>query len=109
MDGAAALPTRVRGIILFASMADPRHEEADFKLRLAVGYYPLKDCGPCGASDSCCHPFSGCCGCLPRGIMKSLTGLVAKSGGVAAEAKFKKGIGAEGVKQFQADPFWVAR
>ena len=105
---AAALPSRVRGIVLFASMADPRHDEADFALRRAVGYYPLGDCGPCGTSDACCHPFSGACGCLPRAIMASLTGLAGKSAGVKAEANYRGGLGAEGVRRFQADPFWVA-
>ncbi|KAH8047742.1 hypothetical protein JL720_16020 [Aureococcus anophagefferens] len=59
-------------------------------------------------SDACCHPFSGACGCLPRAIMASLTGLAGKSAGVKAEANYRGGLGAGGVRRFQADLFWVA-
>jgi len=109
---AAAYPNRVRGIILFASMADPRHPEADEQVRLAFGYHPLAGyCCCCGKMDCCCHPRTGICGCLPRNIMSSLTGLTGKDI-LATEVKFKNkvtgGTGEEYCKKFQADPFWVA-
>merc|ERR1711918_335331 len=104
---AAALPERVRGAILFASMADPRHDEADFALRKAVGYYPLKDCWCCGGTmDCCCHPFKGICGCLPRMIMKSMTGAGGGKGGVYNHEAKHGGAGL--VEKFKADPFWYA-
>merc|ERR1719316_801664 len=88
-------------------MADPRHPEADFGLRKAVGYYPLKDCACCGGTqDCCCHPFSGICGCLPRSIMKGMTGAGGGKSGVY-EHETKHG-GAGFVEKFKADKFWWA-
>merc|ERR1719362_62013 len=68
-------------------------------------------CCCCGKMDCCCHPKAGICGCVPRNIMKSLTGLTGKDVAMT-EVKFKNkvtgGTGKEYYDSFVNDPFWVA-
>ena len=95
---AAALPQRVRGIFLLASMADPRHPEADLALRLAVTTNLSRTAARAalqthGVTRS--RGYAAAC----RDTSWSLVGLEGNSEGIKVEANYKV-PGLEGVKNF---------
>lgn len=91
---AAALPTRVRGLVLFAPLLDPLHPLADDTLRDAQMMPP-----------AFMHPRSGCLGCVYR-----MLEIDRVAGDVKAQAEicFQEESAGVGYSRFEKDLFWFS-
>jgi len=94
---AAALPNRVRGAILWSSVADAMDSMATGDLRRALGY-----------ADSIHYCNTGHVGRSPRHFMRGTSTAVAKDDFGALGLNLEREEGRTSFDMFAADPFWVS-
>jgi len=94
---AAALPSRVRGAILWSSFVDPLHAKATGDVRRAIGY-----------SDALYYQNTGHVGRSPRHFMRGTTTAVAKGDFGVLGLQQEQDEGPVSFDKFAADPFWVS-
>eukprot|EP00746_Dinoflagellata_sp_MGD_P163195 gnl/MRDRNA2_/MRDRNA2_91106_c0_seq1.p1 gnl/MRDRNA2_/MRDRNA2_91106_c0~~gnl/MRDRNA2_/MRDRNA2_91106_c0_seq1.p1 ORF type:complete len:474 (+),score=86.84 gnl/MRDRNA2_/MRDRNA2_91106_c0_seq1:79-1500(+) len=94
---AAALPNRVRGAILWSSVADVMDSKATGDLRRALGY-----------SDSIHYCNTGHVGRSPRHFMRGTSTAVAKDDFGALGLNLEREEGRTVFEKFAGDPFWVS-